>query len=511
MPKQRILIGSPIYQKPRILEKFLKSIGEQNKNTFTVEYMFVDDNIDSESTKLLCAFANEYPLVKIIKGEKTEAYVCNDETHYWNEDLMNKVGAFKNKIIDYAIANDFDYLFLVDSDLVLHPNLIEHLKALNKDIISEIFWCSWHIGAPKMPNVWLFNGYDFYPRDLDTGLDKNEERVYREKFLNNVKKPGVYEVGGLGACTLISKKALLAGVNFNPIKNLSLQGEDRFFCIRAIVLGLNLFVDTHFPAYHIYRDEDLNGVDEYINFCKAENEFVRKIKNIDNKVTLSMVVKNEEERFLSQMLHSLSEYIDEAVIIDDNSSDNTINICKKILKNIPLHIIKNESSIFENEVLLRKKQWDETIKTNPDWILNLDADEILDENFWIEKKALLNDKRYDAYAFRLYDMWNKTHYREDRYWSAHISYKTFLLRYQPDFPYVFNDCKHHCGRFPINIFNQPKKNLKHKIKHLGWSTEKIRSEKIKRYKLFDPDAIYGIAEQYASIMDVSPILKEYKV
>ena len=29
-------------------------------------------------------------------------------------------------------------------------------------------------------------------------------------------------------------------------------GEDRHFCIRAAALGLSLYVDTHYPAYHIY-------------------------------------------------------------------------------------------------------------------------------------------------------------------------------------------------------------------------------------------------------------------
>lgn len=63
-------------------------------------------------------------------------------------------------------------------------------------------------------------------------------------------------VGGLGACTLIRRKALLAGVSFKQLSNLSFWGEDRHFCIRAQALGLSLFVDTHHPAFHLYRESD---------------------------------------------------------------------------------------------------------------------------------------------------------------------------------------------------------------------------------------------------------------
>lgn len=76
--------------------------------------------------------------------------------------------------------------------------------------------------------------------------------------------PGIYEVGGLGACTLISQHAIKAGVSYNQIRNISYWGEDRHFCIRAAALGIPLFVDTHYPALHLYRDSDLSKVEDFI-------------------------------------------------------------------------------------------------------------------------------------------------------------------------------------------------------------------------------------------------------
>lgn len=505
MIKKRILVGSPVHQKPEILKEFLSSLEHLNRTGISIDYMFVDDNIDKCSTNLLHDFSPDNSFVYCIIGNEIGQYTCDDETHYWNDHLMLKVANYKNKIIDFALEKDYDYLFFVDSDLVLHPNLIEHLMSFNKEIVSEIFWSSWHTGAPELPNVWLFDEYDFVAKSSN----ENEDKIANAKFLNMLKIPGLYQVGGLGACTLINRTALEKGVNFKPIKNLTIHGEDRFFCIRAAVLDIDLFVDTHYPAYHIYRDSELSGVSHFIKCCKLDNDFKRSYKTSGNKITLSMIVKNEGSRYLKQVLQSLCGHIDEAVIIDDGSTDNTIQICKDIFKDITLHIIQNKKSMFFNEVGLRQIQWDETIKTNPDWILSLDADEILEESFWEEKQKILDDTSYDIYAFRLYDMWDDISYREDKYWNAHNTYRPFLIRYQMDFPYKFNQIPQHCERFPINIFSHPKANIDFRIKHLGWATEKDRLEKKERYSILDPDAIYGIKEQYDSIMDKHPSLKEF--
>lgn len=174
--------------------------------------------------------------------------------------MIWKVAGFKDDIIKFAKNNNYDYLFLVDSDIVLHPNTLRHLISSGKDIISEIFWTSWTNDSPELPQVWLKDVYTLY--EISRGEILSNEEIYfrQQKFINMLKVPGIYEVGGLGACTLISRFALDKGVNFSEIKNLSFWGEDRHFCIRAAALGFSLYVDTHYPAYHIYRESDLDGI-----------------------------------------------------------------------------------------------------------------------------------------------------------------------------------------------------------------------------------------------------------
>jgi glycosyltransferase involved in cell wall biosynthesis len=222
------------------------------------------------------------------------------------------------------------------------------------------------------------------------------------------------------------------------------------------------------------------------------------------KITLSMVVRNEENRYLKRVLESAREYIDEAVIIDDASTDRTAKICEEVLRCRKLYLIKNSVSKFGHEVQLRKQQWEETIKTNPEWIINLDADEIFEKKFKHEVKNLVLDPMADAYLFRLYDFWSETHYRSDRYWSAHRTYRwLFLLRYRPDAPVRWPESAQHCGRFPMMEFQCPKKSSL-RIKHMGWSRPEDRQAKYERYKKLDPDAKYGWKEQYESILDMNP-------
>lgn len=277
--KKRILVGSPIHQKPQILEQFILSLISLKKETFDVNFLFIDDNSNVESSIILERYNKSSINIEIKKSSESDIYYTDGSTHLWTEKLVWKVAKFKNYIIEKALKEDYDYLFFIDSDIILHPETIEHLIRQDKDIISEIFWTKWQPDSIELPQVWISDQYTMYKKHRSETLNEEEinNRIY--KFINQLKVPGVYEVGGLGACTLISKNALQKGVNFSEIANVSFWGEDRHFCIRALAIGLKLYVDTNYPAYHIYREEDLSGAITYNLVNKYKNEIFEIVKN----------------------------------------------------------------------------------------------------------------------------------------------------------------------------------------------------------------------------------------
>jgi len=82
-----------------------------------------------------------------------------------------------------------------------------------------------------------------------------------------------------------------------------------------------------------------------------------------------MIVKNEE-RHLGACLDSVYEWIDEIIILDTGSTDNTVDVAKRFKAKIHHHPWKNDFAEARNTALKHAK--------NP-WILQLDADELINQ------------------------------------------------------------------------------------------------------------------------------------
>lgn len=258
----KILIGSPVRQKSSILKEFLAGLGDAEKGSHQIAYYFIDDNCDILSSKMLEIFGRKSNAI-ITKGSLIFKSENQYEEHNWKADIFEKVATFKNAIIEYCINNEFDYLFLIDSDIVIDKRTILQLLSDNVDIVSNVFWSQWRKNDPLTAQCFWIP--DLYLQYIEFGVPRPTEEADKIRIDMNeqLKVPGLYKVDGLGACTLISRKALEKGVNFTAIPNLKIPGEDRHFCIRAGVAGIDLYMDTVYPAYHIYKEEYLSRVDEF--------------------------------------------------------------------------------------------------------------------------------------------------------------------------------------------------------------------------------------------------------
>ncbi|KLU62984.1 glycosyl transferase family 2 [Peptococcaceae bacterium CEB3] len=588
----KILLAGPVKQKERILAEFLESLENLDIRACQLEFAFIDDD---NSHDLLTRFAGRNRGTRIFRPGRDfpnptfsaqerdstlpaeapdsalpaaerdttghpsppgdDRYVCDRETHHWCPGLILKVAHYKDFLIELALKEAYDHLFLVDSDLYLHPQTLRHLVSLGTDIVSEVFWTRWRPDMPLLPQVWLSDEYTLYESAPSEGVLSEEEIALRaRRFLSLLSRPGTYRVGGLGACTLISREALSRGVSFRRIYNLSFLGEDRHFCVRAAALGLELYADTHFPPFHFYRESDGPDLLKYKEQLAKhkQNELVQIKPNIEPsvteapsgefrrsclfqkdtsrqrmestttsnapgpvpperpRITLGMLVRDEADRYLRQVLRQARQYIDAAVILDDASEDRSVEICRQELADLPLTLVSNPEPGFENEINLRKQLWTLACETSPGWILILDADEIFEEKAAASLRGLLTDPEAFFFAFRLYDMWAEGFYREDTYWNAHHTYRPFLVRHQAGLSYQWRETPQHCGRFPQTVLEFPGKRSDLRVKHLGWQSAPDRLRKYERYKKLDPLAAHGVAGQYESILDPKPHLLPWR-
>ena len=223
----------------------------------------------------------------------------------------------------------------------------------------------------------------------------------------------------------------------------------------------------------------------------------------------TMLVRNEADRWLRQVLKQMKSVCDKLIILDDYSTDNTPEICKEYGD-----VYKSERQYWGfNEIRQRKHLWELGISyaNDGDWILCLDADETIPKiDLLLRKIKTAEQYKVDGLAFKLYDMWNQTHYRDDIYWCGHNGDWLMCVKYDASKQYEWCEKVLHCGRFPVNACSLlGRTGLE--IQHWGWSTSKDREIKYNRYKEVDPDGKYGSINQYNSILDPSPYLKEFNL
>ncbi len=496
--KSRILIVSFIEQEPKILNEFLSFLNHLEKKSLTLDYLFFDNNIIEESRELLKSFSAKQKNSSIISSDKLK--YCNNICTLWNANLIFNASEFKDLTIQKALEKNYDYLFLIDSDIMLHPKTLIKLIESKKDLISNIFYNKNTYDFKFLSQICFFSDiYSIYTNENLQTLTKNELEKKANELLNILNKPDIYKAGTIGCCSLISKNALKTKVSFKKKSNLPFLNEPSFFSLNASILGFSFFLDTHYPAFKLSKDSDFVELEEFKKKCNLKKP----------RITLSMIIQNEANRYLRKVLEKAKEYITNAVIIDDASTDNSAKECLKVLKGIPLHLIVNTKSKFSNEVALRKQQWAETIKTNPEWILILDADELFEDRFIDEVYDLITSKDVDTYAFRLFDFWDENHYRNDQYWQAHLKYFPFLIRYNPKIEYHFKEQALHCGRFPYIVTQMRVKTSDLRIKHFGWAKQEDRLSKYLRYNKLDPEEKYNW-KSHESILDKNPNLIKWE-
>lgn len=105
------------------------------------------------------------------------------------------------------------------------------------------------------------------------------------------------------------------------------------------------------------------------------------------KISALILTKNEE-KMLEDTLRQLT-FVDEIIVLDQDSQDKTISIAKKFTDKI---FTSKEDNFSKNRNFLAKK-------ANSDWLLYVDADERINQKLQAEIKVAVEKRQYSAFHF----------------------------------------------------------------------------------------------------------------
>lgn len=190
-------------------------------------------------------------------------------------------------------------------------------------------------------------------------------------------------------------------------------------------------------------------------------------------IACSMRIKNVA-MWIGDSLSETSKVADHIVVLDDGSTDDTPNICQKFPKVRYFRQLRPVSDQVRDKNKLLKY----TLALNPDWIMALDGDEVLekkaaDEIFREIAEINPENPEYTVFRIRLLYFWNDmNHYRDEnskwgQFWKAAI-WSTWgqnlpSIQFQPS-GFAGN---HHCGRIPKGIVGK-QKDIDVLAKHYGY-------------------------------------------
>ncbi|MEK7583065.1 MAG: glycosyltransferase [Patescibacteria group bacterium] len=187
---------------------------------------------------------------------------------------------------------------------------------------------------------------------------------------------------------------------------------------------------------------------------------------------------------IDQCLSRLSDLVDEIIILDNGSTDGTLEVYKKFPKIIQLLHTEGYHGGRDVRLLL-----EEAKKRNPNWIMLIDSDEIFETHLTRDIIEVYMRGRYNIISFRMYNFWlSRKKFRIDRNWLFYtLRPQRQMFRNLPGI--FYQDIKVHYGS--IQGISGPVHISPYRIKHYGYVYREEVDRKIRMYKDIDKEKDYA--------------------
>ena len=226
------MIGAPIARnRAWVLPKYLSALYDLDYPKENIHLAFLINGKEKDGTACI---------IKQFKNEHIEEYSSIDifylKSDYEDNRMKNRDYDYFAKVRNGFVAmrrKDDEYIFSVDSDVILEPDTLTKLILHDKDIVSALV-CNGEHGPRKFHNIMM------------------EVKDNKNNYKHIDPTGELMKVDVTGACYLIHKDVLNKGVSYEFHR----QGEDCGFCKNAQKEGFDIYCDTNIELKHIMEREE---------------------------------------------------------------------------------------------------------------------------------------------------------------------------------------------------------------------------------------------------------------
>ena len=242
-----------------MLTEYLKHLRALDTEGLEISYFFLENNSTDDTLDILLntVIGNDYE--NPVWGKN--AIVSHIEPDFAVDKRSKRDFApfryLRNYIRNYFLKGDYDYLFWIDSDVMVNPDTLKRLLNWNKDCVSCIV-SNLPSGDVGRVNALEIVGYEKGP------LRHLAIQPINYKRLRRYEVTGLIKAGVTGSVYLCSRKAMeVADFEMDNLEQRELRvmngqyPEDTIFAFNLLRAGINQYLDTDQVLIHCMTEEIL--------------------------------------------------------------------------------------------------------------------------------------------------------------------------------------------------------------------------------------------------------------
>ena len=390
-PELSIII--PIKDQLPYLDKCLASLERAKDITF--EIVLVDDGSNAEMINYLSRFTQ----LNVIHNPQSKGFV--EACHQGADRAIGQNLLFLNSDTELIDPLSFRKMLdclrnskvgVVGARLLLENNTIQH-AGLSLDL--------------KQMNY----THRYYGRDM------NDPVVCVNEVVDVVT----------GACFMTSRELWNKLGGFDKIYSPG-YFEDTDFCLRAKELGLSTIYCGEALLYH-HQSKSFTGGPTKEHFNRNWEIFKQKWVRSGKiakypRIVACYITKNEEE-YLGESIKSIYPLVSKIIVVDNNSTDKTLEILKNMQFNDPQNKITVISRDFQNKTEQRNTYCGMLQGFDYCWVI--DSDEVFDnENLRKVEHLIFSNPQIPSFCFNFHDFWQDLAHVSKGVWQTFTGRKSLI-------------------------------------------------------------------------------------